>query len=153
MIATTIQFTVLIPPVGKGRPVVTRSGAFTPAKTRNAEQAVRDAWHDAGQPRIDGPIDMTVWAYFSRPKGHFTPKGAMSKKGIETPFPVVHPDWDNIGKLVADALNKYAYADDKAIVDGHVRKRWCDSEQIPCLVVQFRPMTAGVSMIFDLVPQ
>lgn len=32
-------------------------------------------------------------------------------------------DWDNLGKNVADALNKLAYRDDAAIWDGRVIKR------------------------------
>lgn len=36
--------------------------------------------------------------------------------------PTVKPDWDNIGKLIADALNGIAYDDDKCIVDAMVRK-------------------------------
>lgn len=149
------EFTVMMKPVGKGRPIVTKSGAFTPNKTRSAEQAVRDSWSQACGVEMTGPIELTVWAYFERPKGHFTGKGALSKKGRENPFPEVHPDWDNVGKLVADALNGFAWRDDKSIIDGHVRKRWCDERvPFPCMVVTYRTMPSGdADLIFDLVPQ
>ena len=38
--------------------------------------------------------------------------------------PTVKPDWDNIGKLISDALNGVAYADDKDIVFGAVQKAY-----------------------------
>ena len=33
------------------------------------------------------------------------------------------PDWDNLGKLVSDALNRIVYADDVQVTDGWVRRR------------------------------
>ena len=65
-------------------------------------------------------IDIRVIAYIKIPK-------SASKKNREKMIageirPTVKPDWDNIGKLVADALNGIAYDDDKCIVDAMVRK-------------------------------
>nr|DAG40359.1 MAG TPA: Endodeoxyribonuclease RusA [Caudoviricetes sp.] len=40
--------------------------------------------------------------------------------------PTVKPDWDNLGKLVSDALNGIAYDDDKSVVDASVRKYYSD---------------------------
>ena len=37
-------------------------------------------------------------------------------------LPTKMPDWDNIGKIITDALNGLAYEDDKQIVDGRVIK-------------------------------
>ena len=36
--------------------------------------------------------------------------------------PTKKPDWDNIGKLVCDALNGVAYDDDKCVCEAVVRK-------------------------------
>ena len=36
--------------------------------------------------------------------------------------PIKKPDWDNIGKVVADSLNQVAYRDDAQVVDSQVRK-------------------------------
>lgn len=47
--------------------------------------------------------------------------------------PTKKPDWDNIGKVVCDALNKIAYDDDSCIVDGAVHK-WYSEE--PRVVVE-----------------
>ena len=37
-------------------------------------------------------------------------------------LPITKPDWDNIGKIVSDALNGIAYRDDSQVVDSRVRK-------------------------------
>ena len=36
--------------------------------------------------------------------------------------PTKKPDFDNIGKIVCDSLNKRAYNDDAQVVDAQVRK-------------------------------
>ena len=52
--------------------------------------------------------------------------------------PTVKPDWDNIGKLVADALNGIAYDDDKCIVDAQVRKFYSDQPRTDIIIYGFR---------------
>lgn len=131
------EFTVMSRPTGKQRPFVTKAGvAFTPQKTVNVEQSVRDAWLGSGGVVVEGPVGLLVTAFHERPKGHYTPKGSLSAKGKREPVPTVHPDWDNIGKLVADALNGYAWRDDRAITDGAVKKRWADADTFPRVEVQ-----------------
>lgn len=41
--------------------------------------------------------------------------------------PTVTPDWDNIGKLVCDALNGVAYDDDKVICEAAVYKKYSET--------------------------
>jgi Holliday junction resolvase RusA-like endonuclease len=41
-------------------------------------------------------------------------------------MPEPKPDFDNIAKLVSDALNGIAYKDDSQICYGVVQKRWAD---------------------------
>lgn len=48
-------------------------------------------------------------------------------------LPMVKPDWDNIGKIVCDALNGIAYKDDAAITDATVCKRYGTR---PCVAVR-----------------
>ena len=45
-------------------------------------------------------------------------------------LPCKAPDWDNIGKIVTDALNGLAYEDDKQIVDAHVIKLYSDQPRV-----------------------
>lgn len=41
--------------------------------------------------------------------------------------PTKKPDWDNIGKIICDALNGIAYADDSQIVLGQMVKKYSDN--------------------------
>ena len=67
---------------------------------------------------------MCVIAYIRIPKS--ATKVTKSKMLSGEIRPTVKPDWDNIGKLVADALNGVAYDDDKCIVDAQVKKIYSD---------------------------
>ncbi len=44
--------------------------------------------------------------------------------------PTKKPDWDNIGKIVSDALNGVAYEDDKSIISAAVYKRYSDNPRM-----------------------
>lgn len=74
--------------------------------------------------QMTGPLSLTVIAFFKKPK-----------KTSYKDFPEVKPDWDNIGKLVSDALNGIAYSDDAHIVDACVKKRWAPPGTKPCTVI------------------
>lgn len=50
--------------------------------------------------------------------------------------PTKKPDWDNIGKIVTDALNKIAYRDDSQVVACRVEK-WYGP--IPEVIVTLGP--------------
>lgn len=122
----------------------TKTGhTYTPKKTEVFEQIVRNEWERAGCIRLsDGPILLVVTAYFPRPKYHFNAKGELNKKGLEAIYPIVHPDWDNIGKIVSDALNKFAWHDDKQIAIAITMKKWGD----PKVVVHAREITARLNI-------
>jgi len=122
-----LVFEIFIPmtPHGKQRPRVvrrkTKKGiipiAITPDQTVSDEHLIRfhvgQAW--TGAP-LDEPLDVVICAYFDRPKSK--PKKVL--------YPTGKPDWDNLGKLICDALNELLWRDDSVIVDGAVRKRYCD---------------------------
>lgn len=121
------RFIVPGTPAGKGRPRFnTNTGrAFTPKGTKLAESIVIEAWTEADCPRLpDGPVALEIEAVFDRPRGHFKRNGDLSATGRRWPAPTKKPDWDNIAKLVGDALNKRAYRDDAQIVDVRMVKRW-----------------------------
>lgn len=94
-------FELTIPgtPVPKGRPRVYRNGGMhgvTPRRTLQAEQAIREAWQDEhpGMPPMEGPVGILM--EFWMPDRHIR-------------------DYDNLAKLVTDALNRVAYLDDGQI--------------------------------------
>lgn len=105
--------------VGKERPRRGMHGIFyTPKKTQEVESAVREAWlRQCGERWKDwdeGPVRIRISS--TRQLSKSNPKYWLGKADTMT------PDWDNIGKLVSDALNKIAYSDDKLVDYALVRK-------------------------------
>ena len=114
-------------PVAKGRPRMTTVGgsarAYTPAKTRKAEERVAALW--TGDRVEQGvPIMVAVTAYHERPKAHRLASGQLSKSGEASVFPTKRPDLDNIVKLILDGLNGVAFHDDSQIVNLIAERRW-----------------------------
>ena len=109
--------------VGKQRPRVLRSGrAYTPARTRDAEAALAEAYREACEreygtvlaaaPHVPVSLEITT----ERPLPESRPRG------VESEPDTYKPDWDNIGKLT-DALNGVAWADDAQVTTALVEKR------------------------------
>lgn len=94
-------FTVPGEPVSKERARVTRNGSYTPKRTLEAEQTIRDCYRtQCGATSIysldaTAEFGLTVDLYL----------GTRRRRDI-----------DNMLKLVQDALNKIAYPDDSQIV-------------------------------------
>lgn len=119
-----ISFTVAGNPFGKQRPRHMKNGhTYTPTETRERERLFAAAYRQQCKGRRFSPdafLEMQVLAYMKIPKSASESKRKKMLAGELRP--TVKPDWDNIGKLAADALNGIAYDDDKSIVDATVRK-------------------------------
>jgi len=116
-----VTFTVPGPPVGKGRPRMTRRGhTYTPQKTIDAEERIAAEARSALDRLAEGPVRLTVWATFQPAKSWPKYRRAAALGSFHTQ----KPDVDNLGKLVADALNGIAYADDSQIAEIVCRKIW-----------------------------
>jgi len=111
-------------PFGKQRPIVTRRGAFTPKKTVNYENYVKELYIINKFPKLEGYISMSVKAYYPIPKSTSKKKRAQMLQGIL--LPDKKPDCDNILKCIADSLNKIAYGDDKQIVHMDIEKYYSE---------------------------
>ena len=91
---------------------------FTDAKhpVHAYKAAIRLAWGD-GVP-FDGPVTLIIEAVFARPK---------SKVWKSKPMPsyphTSKPDFDNVAKSCADALNGLAFRDDSQVTHAIVTKR------------------------------
>ena len=125
----TVTFTVYGDPKGKARPKFANIGGFIKSyqtKEQNAaENYVKMAYLEAAKGvYLTGPLEMKVTAYFQVPKSVSIKKGAAMVGGIIRPL--IKPDYDNIVKSIADALNKVAYDDDKQIVSGSFDKFYSD---------------------------
>ena len=132
-----ISFTVPGEPVGKGRPRVTRRGAFTPDKTRHYERLVRyiytEKYGEFSFPAGD-PLVLVVNAYFAIPKSANKKKHALMVAG--TLRPTKTPDFDNIGKIVSDGLQGVAYPNDSQIVTGVVHKFYSAEPRVEVILME-----------------
>ena len=87
------SFSIPGTPVPKGRPRFGKGHAYTPAKTREAEERVRAAARNAGiRKPAEGLVSVTAVFY-----------------GAE------RSDVDNLAKLILDSLNKLAWRDDRQV--------------------------------------
>ena len=89
----------------------------------NWKTTIADAARKAKLDRFTGAVALDMHFNFKRPKSHFTAKGLLKESAPQ--FHEQRPDWDNLGKAVADALTILeAWADDAQIVDVRLTKNW-----------------------------
>ncbi len=134
-----VRFTILGEPQGKGRPKFSKMGdkviTRTPDQTVVYENLIRTEYRrQCGQLRFpdDEPLDLRVMAYYT------IPASASKKKQLDMEErrlrPTKKPDWDNIGKVVADSLNQIAYRDDAQVVDSQVRKFYSRQPRVEVII-------------------
>ena len=124
-----VKFTVPGDPFGwqrAGQNHIT-GATYTQPKTKIMENAVAWEFKKACKSQFPPktPLCLYVEAYMPIPKS--TPWRTQAKMITGEIRPIVKPDWDNIGKLISDALNGVAYDDDKCIVDACVRKFYSEN--------------------------
>ena len=130
----TIVFSVPGEPKGKARPKVTRtkSGAsltYTPDKTVAYEELVRLRFSEAAEgKRLEAgkPVRLRIVAFFGVPASK--PKKTKLLMLQNLIRPTKKPDFDNVFKIVCDALNGLAYADDAQIVEAQITKVFTGGE-------------------------
>lgn len=129
----TIHFTVPGPPVGKARPKVVRakngrSMTYTPDKTVAYEELVRLRFQESLQGRafqpLEGALRIKIFAGYPIPKSTSKKQRALMLENKV--LPTKKPDWDNIGKIICDALNGVAYKDDAQVTESQMRKQYID---------------------------
>ena len=81
----------------------------------------------------DEPLDLRVKAYFRIPAGESKKIQAQMDSGEIRP--TKKPDYDNIAKVVSDALNNIAYKDDAQIVDSQQRKFYSKQPRIEVTIL------------------
>lgn len=128
-----VEFIVPGDPFGKQRPRFRRGkkyvSTYTPEKTVSYEEWVKASYEQAaitkGFKPMDGALFLNIYAAFKIPKSIKSKKRRAEMEGE----PVTkRPDWDNIGKVVSDSLNKIAWDDDASVSTGLVKKRYTDKE-------------------------
>lgn len=96
-----VRFTVPGEPRSKQRARVTARGSYTPPETKQAELVVATTYRRTGVTHFDFQLVVTIDFY----------NGNKRRRDI-----------DNMAKLVLDALNGVAYADDHQVVELNLRK-------------------------------
>ena len=124
-----VEFTVEHEPVGQPRHRVGtiggRSRLYLPSKhpVHAFKRAIKEA--HGKRKHLQGPLRLVVTAWFPRPK---------SKTWKTRPMPAYFheskPDFDNVLKAVADALNGVAWGDDAQIAVGTIRKYVCSGVEV-----------------------
>ena len=130
-----IKFSIAGQPFGKQRPKFSRAGnyvkTYTPNETVSYENLVKLMYQQAAEGKLfseDAMLDVRIIAYYEIPKSISKKKRkAMLEHKIR---PAKKPDWDNVGKIVCDSLNKVAYRDDSAVVDAQVRKFYSENPRV-----------------------
>lgn len=130
----TIHFTIPGKPQGKARPRTVRlpNGAvstYTPKGTRDYEKQVRERFKSAsdGFCFTDGS-ELAVEIVAGFPIPHSTPKKCRYAMAAGAIRPTKRPDFDNIAKIICDALNGVAYKDDAQIVTVKIEKRYVEGD-------------------------
>ncbi|WP_237173024.1 RusA family crossover junction endodeoxyribonuclease [Paracandidimonas lactea] len=123
-----VSFMVPGKPVGKGRPRAAKRGRhitlYTPEETASYESTVALAAGQAmaGQPLIDGPVDVLMRIALPVPASWSQKKQREALAG--TLVPTVKPDMDNVIKAVFDAINGVVWNDDTQVADLRVQRRY-----------------------------
>lgn len=133
-----ITFEVKGKVVGKARPRFTQGHTYTPTSTRLYERAIRQAYEAAGGEMFTGCVEIEAEAVSGIQKSA-TKKQRLSRlSGAE--LAVTKPDIDNVLKIVMDALNGVAYADDACVMSVRIIKGRYEEE--PRLVVRVKETNA-----------
>lgn len=130
-----IRIELLGPPKGKGRPRFVRATghAYTPAPTREYEQALRAQAmiQMKGARPIERPVKVDVYAYQEIPKSWRKVDRDAARYCFK--YPSGKPDADNYLKIALDSLNQVVWLDDGQVVKASVSKKYSDE---PKLVVE-----------------
>lgn len=124
----SVMFSIPGEPQGKARARVVRtktgkSVSYTPNKTAAYEELVRRCYRNQmGGYKFppDSPLCVEIAAFFSIPQSKSKRVKEQMREGKI--LPTKKPDADNIAKIICDALNGVAYADDKQIISLTIEK-------------------------------
>lgn len=113
-----VEFVIPGPPKGKGRPRFCSWGGHahvhTPDDTIVYENLVRVMYAEqVGSTRLEPPIHAEITGFFPIPKSWSRRKAASAEAGELEHISKI--DCDNLAKIVLDALNGIAYADDAQV--------------------------------------
>lgn len=123
-----IAFTVYGTAVPKQRPRISGRRAYTPKRTKDYEERVRDAFRSSYHGFFpvygaDIPVRVCISIFQEIPKSWSKKKRQQAENGEIVPL-THNGDIDNIAKSILDALNGYAYLDDCQVTTLIVTKEY-----------------------------
>ena len=126
------MFRLVIPgePQGKQRPRWSRVGTYTPAKTVNYENFIKQLFVEE-YPNfipIEHELNLDLMIYCSIPKS--TSKKRQKMMMLGSIRPAKRPDVDNVIKSVFDALEKLAYKNDSQFIQVNAHKYYSDRPRL-----------------------
>jgi Holliday junction resolvase RusA-like endonuclease len=119
---TILRFTIPGPPVAWQRAGRNRAtgATFTKEATRSYQALIKEIaggmMDMLGLEPLTGPLQLCVTVLRPAPK-------SWPKRRATEIWDTRRPDFDNLGKTVADALNGIAYGDDAQIAKANIEKR------------------------------
>jgi Holliday junction resolvase RusA-like endonuclease len=124
-------------PVAKGRPRVTRTHTYTPAKTKKAQKAIKEAIIEKCKNDDIFPYQFTCPVYLEVRFYHKRPQRLMRKKDPDgLILKETKPDLDNLLKLVKDAINDSGWwYDDSHNTTLLVQKDYCAKGGTPKTII------------------
>jgi len=144
MLSDTIRFEISGVPVPKGRPRFTKTGiAYTPAKTRSAEEAFALlATPYKPSELITDPIMLSLYFYMP------IPQSASKKKQKDMAgFAVKHvgrPDLDNLQKMILDSLEGVFWHNDSQIYQINSNKWYSENPRTIVNIDIDRPFDSAI---------
>jgi Holliday junction resolvase RusA-like endonuclease len=120
--------TIFVPmaPVARPRQRYTqRAGktiSYTPSQhpVHTFKAAIAAAWHNTHSQPFAGPVEMSIIAFFPRPKSLQRKSKPQTRLWHDK-----RPDIENVAKSVLDALNGLAYHDDSQVASLTMAKYIC----------------------------
>lgn len=133
-----IRFIVDGPAVPKQRPRIHGRQAYTPKKTRDYEERVRNAFRSSYKGDVPAfekgvPVKACIEIVQAIPKSWSNAKHLRAERGEIAPV-TRNGDLDNIAKSILDACNGIVYEDDSQVTMLVVSKRYGND---PYAVVRF----------------
>lgn len=108
---------------------------YDPGSAEFWKSQIAEAAREAGLEKFEGPVGITLFFSFPRPKGHFRKDGHV--KDSAPKHHTQRGDVDNLAKAVYDALTTLgAWDDDAQIVHAQIDKSWAlGSSQGGCAII------------------
>lgn len=122
-------------PVAKGRPKLSRYGTYTPKKTKEYEEHIKQEWRKNGYKEpLKGAVAVSI--RFCRGIQKSGSKAVRMKKILGQIKPTVKPDLDNYIKAVLDGLNGLAWVDDSQIVEITASKEYSEKPRTEVMILR-----------------